>query len=342
MIDPNDDRAQVQGFSIACSGMMSFTKILTIGLSLGSGVCGGHFWGPLYTGAAAANFFVDVVALFANDYSIAKTVSEYPCVAILCVMGATHVVTYRCHTAIMLILTLTISSFSTMGKDGKTSGDYSAVFPLLVVACYVPVILARGCVFYSTQRSRGDIVAVAEVLCEPNKELIFYDEASSNYSFDSYGDDDSMSSGLSMAEESDDDSPRRLRNIGAVRQTLNGDMGEDPLGVSLHSNTQIRKPTNDPLTISQHSHGNLSRRSNRSTRSNRSGTDGSNNSRRRVRRMRSFGQVEDFQAPILGQAREGRENPRPSTPSHSQRGPSIPRHRRTNSNVSVSSLEGNF
>jgi hypothetical protein len=53
MVDPDDEREGILGFSAACMGVLSFTKILTIGLSLGTGICGGHFWGPLYVGCAA-------------------------------------------------------------------------------------------------------------------------------------------------------------------------------------------------------------------------------------------------------------------------------------------------
>lgn len=68
----------------------------------------------------------------------------------------------------MLILTLTISAFNPEdGETGSVAGDYSAVFPLLVVSVFVALMLTRSTVFYPTQRSRGDIIAVPEVLCEP-------------------------------------------------------------------------------------------------------------------------------------------------------------------------------
>jgi hypothetical protein len=68
----------------------------------------------------------------------------------------------------MLILTLTISAFNPEdGRNGNVAGDYSAVFPLLVVSVFVSLMVTRSTVFYPTQRSRGDIMAVPEVLCEP-------------------------------------------------------------------------------------------------------------------------------------------------------------------------------
>ena len=81
----------------------------------------------------------------------------------------------RAHTAIILILTLTIDAFDPEGTNGtsgerKVAGDYSAVFPLLTVSVFVALQLSRTFVFYGKQRSRGDIMALPEVLCEPGKE----------------------------------------------------------------------------------------------------------------------------------------------------------------------------
>jgi hypothetical protein len=94
---------------------------------------------------------------------------------------------------IMLILTLTISAFSAKDDPSKAinmAGDYSAVFPLLVVSVYVAMMLSRDFVFYSSQRSRGDIIAVPEVLCQPGMAgepvVVRYDESESdNSSIDS-------------------------------------------------------------------------------------------------------------------------------------------------------------
>ena len=79
----------------------------------------------------------------------------------------------RAHIAIILILTLTIDAFvpedSALGQL-KVAGDYSAVFPLLTVAVFVALQISRQMVFYEKQRSRGDIQALPEALCEPGKE----------------------------------------------------------------------------------------------------------------------------------------------------------------------------
>ena len=157
------------GFSMGCSALIAVSKIFVTGMSLGTGIIAGHFWGPLFTGCIASHFFTDFVNLVSRHIGFGASLSAYPCVAILCVMGATHVVTFRAHLAIMLILTLTISAFDNGASTG-TGGDFSAVFPLLVVSVFVSLMLTRRTVFYGAQRSRGDIMAIGEVLCEPNKE----------------------------------------------------------------------------------------------------------------------------------------------------------------------------
>ena len=97
----------------------------------------------------------------------------------------------------MLILTLTISAFDPEDDSNLTAvaGDYSAVFPLLVISVFVSLMLSRQSVFYDTQRSRGDIMALPEVLCEPGKEGTpmvldydkeYYDEEGSEYSSEGY------------------------------------------------------------------------------------------------------------------------------------------------------------
>lgn len=75
--------------------------------------------------------------------------------------------------AIILILTLTIDAFDLKDGSGsafRAAGDYSAVFPLLTVSVFVALQISRQTVFYEKQRSRGDIMALPEVLCEPGKE----------------------------------------------------------------------------------------------------------------------------------------------------------------------------
>jgi len=170
MVDPEDLFAIRHGPGLKCSFLLTVSKIFVIGVSLGTGIVGGHFWGPLYVGAAASNLFVDIMNVVQAELGVGEILYEYPCVALLCIMGAAHVVTYRAHTAIMLILTLTISAFKEDGGSNFAVGDYSAVFPLLVVSCFVSLMLSRDTIFYKQQRCRGDILASPEVLCEPGKD----------------------------------------------------------------------------------------------------------------------------------------------------------------------------
>jgi H+/Cl- antiporter ClcA len=207
IIDPKDHGAVLQGFGIGCSLLITFAKIVVVGLSLGTGIIGGHFWGPLFCGCSAAHLFTDVSVWLSKTYGVGASLSSYPCVVILCTMGSAHVVTYRAHMAIMLILTLTISAFNPQNETEGVgvvgvSGDYSAVFPLLVVSVFVALMISRSFVFYNAQRSRGDILAVPEVLCEPGMKgrpaVIEYMDGSDDEDFD---DDEGYAYMVSTAKE---------------------------------------------------------------------------------------------------------------------------------------------
>jgi H+/Cl- antiporter ClcA len=56
MIDPTDGAAVRAGFSIECALVISVAKIVTTGLSLGTGIIAGHFWGPLFVGRCCIVF----------------------------------------------------------------------------------------------------------------------------------------------------------------------------------------------------------------------------------------------------------------------------------------------
>ena len=171
LLDPDDPAAQADGFGIGCAALISVSKVLAVALSLSTGIVGGQFWGPLFVGCAASHIFTDLMAICKEFFGFGEILSAYPCVAILCIMGSAHTVTFRAHMAIMLILTLTVSAFSPSGglSSSESGGDYSAVFPLLVVACYVPLMFTRSLRYYSSQHCRGDIIAIPAVLCEPRK-----------------------------------------------------------------------------------------------------------------------------------------------------------------------------
>jgi len=209
MIDHEDAAAVRAGFNMGCAFAITTAKIVVTGLSLGTGIIGGHFWGPLFSGCAASHLLSDITKWLDRNYGIAGALAAYPCVTILCTMGSTHVVTFRAHTAIMLILTLTISAFDPEGDDEgggvAVAGDYSAVFPLLVISVFVALMISRQTVFYGAQRSRGDIMALPEVLCEPGKEgmpmVLDYEQDFYEEDYDEDYDEDSVpSSGDSAAE----------------------------------------------------------------------------------------------------------------------------------------------
>jgi hypothetical protein len=45
VIDPSDKDSIRAGFSVGCALAIGVTKTIVIGLSLGTGIIGGHFWG---------------------------------------------------------------------------------------------------------------------------------------------------------------------------------------------------------------------------------------------------------------------------------------------------------
>ena len=88
MIDPDDSAAVRAGFGMGCSLIITIAKIVTTGLSLGTGIIGGHFWGPLFSGCAASHFLTDVTRLMDRTIGFGGGLAAYPCVTILCTMGS--------------------------------------------------------------------------------------------------------------------------------------------------------------------------------------------------------------------------------------------------------------
>jgi hypothetical protein len=129
--------------------------VVCIGLSVGTGIVGGQFWGPLYIGAVASNFFIDFMKIIHHYLSIGSSFFEHPCIALLCIMGSAHVVVFRAHSAIVLLLILTISAFEE-GSKFFTTENYASIFPLLVVSCFVSLLVTQDVIFYKEQRDRKD------------------------------------------------------------------------------------------------------------------------------------------------------------------------------------------
>lgn len=334
MVDQDDEAARVAGFSMSCAGIITLTKIFVVGISLGTGVCGGHFWAPLFVGCAGAQFFNDLMLLTAKDYGFGAVIGEYPCAAIICIMGATHVVTFRAHIAIMLILTLTISSFSS-DINSEGSGDFSAIFPLLVMACFVPMSLkfTRDCKFYAKQRCRGDITAIPEVLCEPYKvgkpgagRTDFYDDYSGSSSYESSRDmTESNGSDTGISMEGDSIKTESRHGIKSI-------LGKEVEEATAQAGKVASATKSSPPEM----------RSDGSVRSSSSRRSSSKKSVERplLTRTNSRGQVVDFQPTLLNQGREhstrSRSNSRSSTPVNMPIPPSSTKsHRRTKSGASL-------
>jgi hypothetical protein len=73
--------------AVGCSALITVAKIATTGLSLGTGIIGGHFWGPLFAGCAASHWLTDVVRWVESRFGLETGLASYPCVVILCTMG---------------------------------------------------------------------------------------------------------------------------------------------------------------------------------------------------------------------------------------------------------------
>ncbi|GMI04004.1 hypothetical protein TrRE_jg6753, partial [Triparma retinervis] len=140
-----------------CSIMIAVGKVITTGLSLSTGLPGGHFWAPLFVGASLAN---GVAQIYPN---------KYPTITQLLLMGSAWAPSFKCGFGIMLILTVTVRSFENDITEPTSNSNFSAVLPLLVVSVYSSLLTTRSFRFYKSQSHRGDVVSVPENLCEPGK-----------------------------------------------------------------------------------------------------------------------------------------------------------------------------
>jgi len=172
LIDSANAEAVEAGLSLQCSMLLLVSKAIAIGLSLGTGMIGGHFWGPLFVGCAAGHVLCELLTYVQSIAGVDFNLVSYPNLIVLCTMGAAHVVTFRSHTSIILILTTVMISLSTRDNvESSGSDDLLMVLSSLVVSVFVSLMVSRKkIVFYREQRSRGDIRAVPEVLCEPGLE----------------------------------------------------------------------------------------------------------------------------------------------------------------------------
>lgn len=121
------------------------------------------------------------------------------------------------------ILTLTISAFNPEAEGStsaavKVAGDYSAVFPLLVVSVFISLMTSRDIVVYKSQRSRGDITAVPEVLCRPGMEgaplVVRYHHGNDEFSYNnSFADSDGQDSDIELAASASSRADHATRGV---------------------------------------------------------------------------------------------------------------------------------
>jgi H+/Cl- antiporter ClcA len=332
LVEPANVAGEHEGFSTACAGTMALTKLIIVGLSLGTGVCGGHFWAPLFVACASSHFFTDMMAIVTGYLGFGSDISAYPCLAVLCIMGSAHVVTFRAQLAIILVLTLSIGSFSAGDTYFASNGDYSAVFPLLVVACFVPLLLTRNVIFYARQCCRGDITAIPEVLCEPHKQGV-----AQIYRIDNMDDFSAKSDDLSEGSSYSDDSSGEIdlglqtnKNTTPRTEDTSGDSGTLATASTSKPSTvtNASSPAVDQLSVSMHSTRSIKSNSSRKSRSSSTSRPST------LKRVNSIGKIDEsnYQKPLLHQGREGA-----STVKKPSNGPKLPRHRRSRSSVSAGS-----
>ncbi len=82
MVDRTSADGAKFGFSLGCSAAIALAKIFVTGLSIGTGIVGGHFWAPLFVGCAASHFLTDSVSILASALGVSISLSAYPCVAV--------------------------------------------------------------------------------------------------------------------------------------------------------------------------------------------------------------------------------------------------------------------
>jgi Voltage gated chloride channel len=138
LIDPNDADAVQAGFGIGCSAIIALAKTVVVGLSLGTGIIGGQFWGPLFVGCAASHLFTDAITLFHTYFAFGSGLVTYPCVVVLCTMAAAHVGAFR-----LWIPAAQISAFSHLCNSLHRTVTFRAHIAIMLVSTdrsYWPIV----------------------------------------------------------------------------------------------------------------------------------------------------------------------------------------------------------
>lgn len=79
LIDPKDPEAVAAGFSIGCAALIASAKIFVAGISLGTGIIAGQFWGPLFVGCAGSHLLTDLAILMQRQLGFGASLATYPC-----------------------------------------------------------------------------------------------------------------------------------------------------------------------------------------------------------------------------------------------------------------------
>lgn len=80
---PRDHTGETKiGFGVGCSAAIAIAKVFVTGISLGTGIIGGHFWAPLFVGCASSHLLTDTIGILSKSMGISLSLSNYPCVAV--------------------------------------------------------------------------------------------------------------------------------------------------------------------------------------------------------------------------------------------------------------------
>lgn len=121
-----------------CMAAIPLAKTLAIGLVLGTSVQCGHFWGPIYVGAAVGQFALHLASLF--GLISPKSSGLF----ILCVMASAHVVSFRSPLGISLLLM-------------QSAGYDIIVSTAVLVAAHTSLYISRDVVFYKSQNDHTPV-----------------------------------------------------------------------------------------------------------------------------------------------------------------------------------------
>ena len=128
-----------EGLSIGCLIAIPIARTFIVGLTLGTGIRCGHFWGPIFGGAAVGQVTVHLLGLVGFNL-------PYAGLFLMCTMASAHVVIFRSPLGIAFLL--------------MQSAGYDIVASVAVLsAAHISLFLSRDAIFYKSQRDHTPVFA---------------------------------------------------------------------------------------------------------------------------------------------------------------------------------------